>query len=360
MSFKDSFYDRLKHFAALSGAPGYEMQVVRELKEALTPLSDEVNVDHMGNLYAVLNGKSEGPKLMISAHSDEIGCMVKDIDAKGFIRIERNGGVIESLLLGRKVAVNGHLGVIGVKAGHLQSPEDRKRIPTLSELYIDVGAQSREEVASMGIRIGDPVTYISDIERFTNRDLVCGKAIDNRSCCVMIVELFEALQHRDFAGTIVGLIAVQEEVGLRGAQIATARIKPDLALVLDTIPCADTPDSGGSHYPVGIGGGPVFPVLAGGGVRGNVMAPKIKDKLIDTAVELNIPYQLAVLTGGTSDISAIHLVGEGVLAGAVTFARRYSHSPVEVADLNDYEAGYRLLLHLIQQNGQWGQLSFVD
>lgn len=132
-----------------------------------------------------------------------------------------------------------------------------------------------------------------------------------------------------------------------------------IAFVLDTIPCADTPDSGGAHYPVGISRGPVFPLLAGGGVRGNIMAPQIRELLIRTSEQLDIPYQTAVLTGATSDLAAVHLEGEGILAGAVTFARRYSHSPVEVADMNDFEAGYRLLLQLLKSNGSWGDLSFV-
>lgn len=356
--FKDDFYNRLQKLSLLHGAPGYEMTVVKELRSWFESISDEVTVDHMGNIYASLQGRHPGPTLMVAAHSDEIGCMVKDIDSRGFLRIERNGGVVESLLIGRKVSVNGHFGVIGVKAGHLQSVEDRKRVPSLSELYVDVGVKDDKEVAEMGIRVGDPVTYISELDKFTNPDLICGKAIDNRSCCVLLFKLLESIQHRDFAGTIVGVVAVQEEVGLRGAKVATNRLKPDLAIVIDTIPCADTPDSTGTHYPVAISKGPVFPVLAGGGVRGNIIPPHVKELFIRKAEEANIPYQLAVLTGGTSDVAAVHLENEGVLAGAITFARRYSHSPVEVADMNDFEQGFRLLKTLMEQNGQWGSLEF--
>lgn len=335
------------------------MPVVRKLVEWFEPLVDQLEVDHMGNLYAYLNGSQPGPKMMVSAHSDEIGCVVRDIDERGFLRIERTGGMIEALMLGRKVNVNGHFGVIGVKAGHLQTPEERQKVSSIYTMYVDVGAHSKAEVLHMGINIGDPITYMSDIEHFTNKDLICGKAIDNRSCCVLLLELFKSLQDRQFAGTLVGVIAVQEEVGLRGAKVATYKVSPDIAFVLDTIPCADTPDSLGSGYPVGIGQGPVIPALAGGSVRGNIMSPQMLQLITRYAKEKDIPYQLAVMSGATTDVAAVHLEKEGILAGAITFARRYSHSPVEVADLNDFVKGHTLLEALIRDNQNWGDLSFI-
>ncbi|WP_280771203.1 M42 family metallopeptidase [Salipaludibacillus daqingensis] len=357
---KDEFLEELKDIAAIQGTPGQEMKVVRSLVEKISPYSDEVEIDHMGNIYATIHGSKPGPTMMVSAHSDEIGCVVRDIDDNGFLRIERTGGMIESLLIGRKVNVNGHFGVVGVKAGHLQTPEERKTIPSIYDLYVDVGATSKEEVHNMTIQIGDPISYISDIETFTNADLICGKSIDNRSCCVLLLQLFKELfTEKNFAGKLVGVIAVQEEVGLRGAKVATYKVNPDFALVLDTIPCADTPDSIGSGYPVGIGRGPVFPALAGGGVRGNIMSPQVKNLLIHYANELDVPYQMAVMTGATTDLAAVHLEREGVLAGAITFARRYSHSPVEVAHLRDFKQGFDLLKKMITDADNWGDLGFI-
>lgn len=357
--FKERFLEQLKQLAHLPGTPGQEMKVVKALYESFLPIADKVEVDQMGNLYAYLKGNKPGPTLMISAHSDEIGCIVRDIDERGFLKIERTGGVIETLLIGRKVNVNGHFGVVGVKAGHLQTPEERKKVPSIYDLYVDVGAASKQEVLEMGIQIGDPITYISEIEQFTNKDLICGKAIDNRSCCVLLLELFQLLSHREFSGTLVGVVAVQEEVGLRGARVATYKINPDYALVLDTIPCADTPDSLSSGYPVGIGKGPVIPALAGGAIRGNIMSPQMKNLIISHANKLDISYQLAVMTGATTDLAAVHLERGGILAGAITFARRYSHSPVEVADLNDFEHGLHLLESLVNDLGSWGEMNFI-
>ncbi|MGM0838027.1 MAG: M42 family metallopeptidase [Bacillota bacterium] len=357
---KQEFLDQLKELAEIQGTPGQEMKVVKVLADWFNEFADEVEVDHMGNIYAYLHGANPGPTVMVSAHSDEIGLVVRDIDERGFIRVERTGGVIESLLIGRKVNVNGHFGVVGVKAGHLQTPEERKTIPSIYELYVDVGAGSKVEAREMGIEIGDPITYISEIEQFSNPDLICGKAIDNRSCCVLLLQLFKSLyEEKNFSGTLVGVIAVQEEVGLRGAKVATYKVNPDFAIVLDTIPCADTPDSLNSGYPVGIGRGPVFPALAGGSVRGNIMSPSFKKLLTKYANDLDIPYQLAVMTGATTDLAAVHLEREGVLAGAVTFARRYSHSPVEVAHLRDFEQGFTLLHKLISDVENWGEMKFI-
>jgi putative aminopeptidase len=330
---------------------------VKRIVELIKPFADQVEVDHMGNIYATLEGKKPGPTLMLSAHSDEIGCMVSAIDEKGFLRMERTGGMVESLLVARKLNVNGHFGVVGVKAGHLQTAEEKSKIPKLENLYVDIGAKSREEVLNMGVNIGDSITYISDLERFTNSDLICGKAIDNRSCCVLLIELFKKLQDKEFSGKLVGLIAVQEEVGLRGATVASYKINPDYAIVLDTIACTDTPD--GNHYPIGIGKGPVLPLLSGGGARGNIMSQQMKDLIISFANKLKLPYQLSVMPNGTTDLSAIHLVQEGILGGAITFARRYSHSPVEVADLTDYESGFLLLEEMIRNSDNWGSLTFI-
>lgn len=357
--FKEAFLASLKELAVIPGAPGHEYDVVKRIVELIKPYADEVEVDHMGNIYATLEGNKPGPTVMLGAHSDEIGAMVCAIDEKGFLRIEKLGGMLPSLLIGRKVNVNGHFGVIGVKAGHLQTAEDKKKVPEMGELYIDVGAKSKDEIHEMGINIGDPITYISDIDRFTNQDLICGGAIDNRSCCVILIELFKKLQDKNFSGKLVGVVTVQEEVGLRGAQTSTYKVDPDFAIVIDTIACADTPD--GNYYPIKIGSGPVIPLLAAGQASsgGNIMAHQMKNLITRFAKDLDVPYQLSVISQGTSDISAVHLVKEGILSGAIVFPRRYSHSPVEMADLNDFEAGFKLLEGLIKNIDQWGDMSFI-
>jgi len=262
--------------------------------------------------------------------------------------------------LGRKVRINGHLGVIGVKAGHLQSPEERTKVVSANNLYIDMGVDSDQEIADMGIRIGDAIVYDSMLESMTNTDRVVGKAIDDRIGCAVLVKLFERLQGVELQGDLYAVITVQEEVGLRGATVATFKLNPDYAIALDTIPSGDTPDINTlKELPIRIGQGPVFPLLAGGGARGNIMHRGFKNFLIDTAEKHGIPYQLATFSGGTTDISSIHLSREGIVSGAITMPRRYSHSPVELLDLNDAVNVLALLEHIATDLSALRQISFL-
>lgn len=350
----------LQELTAIPGVSGQEQPVVRRLAELFKPLADKVEVDQFGNIYALKKGKPGGPRLMIAAHSDEIGAMVKSVEKNGYIRLEKVGGTLDPLLLGRKVRVNGHLGVVGVKAGHLQTPEERTKVVAASNLYIDMGVNSDDEVKAMGIRIGDPIVYDSVLEVMTNTDRVVGKAIDDRIGCAILVKLFEKLQGVELAGDLYAVITVQEEVGLRGAIVSTFKLNPDYAIALDTIPSGDTPDiSTLKELPIRIGCGPVFPLLAGGSPRGNIMHPGFKNFLINTAEKTCIPYQLATFSGGTTDISAIHLVREGIVAGAVTMPRRYSHSPVELLDLNDAVNTFGLLEYIARHMEDLRTITFI-
>lgn len=355
--FKDRFFESLKELSAIQGIPGQEQLVVKRMVELMEPLVDELEVDHMGNIYAYKKGNKPGPTIMVSAHSDEIGMIIREIDENGFIGVEKLGGVSDLILPARKVNVNGHLGVVGTKAGNFQYGGDGSHKADIRELFIDVGAKSQQEVLDMGINIGDPVTWTSEIERFTNPDLICGKAIDNRSCCALLIELLRALQDGEFSGTVVGVATVQEEVGLRGAKVAAYKVNPDYALIIDTIPINDTPH--GSGYPLEIGKGPVLAVMQGDRTRGIVMARRMKELILRYSKELALPVQLSAMAGGTCEIAAVHLEREGILAGSFSFPRRYAHTPVEMANLNDYETGLGLLEGMIRDNDNWGDMSFI-
>ncbi|MDP3488452.1 MAG: M42 family metallopeptidase [Bacillota bacterium] len=357
---KQQLLTLLRELTAIPGISGQEQPVVRRLVELFKPIADSVEVDQFGNIYALKKGKEGGPRLMIAAHSDEIGAMVKSIEKNGFIRLEKVGGTIDPLLLGRKVRIHGQLGVVGVKAGHLQTPEERTKVVSANNLYIDMGVNSDDEIKALGIRIGDPIVYDSALETMANPDRVVGKAIDDRIGCAVLVKLFERLVGVELEGDLYAVITVQEEVGLRGAAVATFRLNPDYAIALDTIPSGDTPDINTlKELPIRIGQGPVFPLLAGGSARGNIMHPGFKKFLINMAEELGMPYQLATFSGGTTDISSIHLVREGIVAGAVTMPRRYSHSPVELLDLNDAVNVLSLLEHISLNLHELRTISFL-
>lgn len=344
-SLKDALFELTQELCRIPGAPGFEHQVVAWLVEQYRPLLDTLEVDQMGNLYGVLRGRQPGPDVLISAHSDEIGAVVRAIEPGGFLRFNKLGGMVDALLVGRKVMVGGHFGVVGVKAGHAQSEAERSSIPDYTKLYIDVGAANAEELQQMGIRIGDPITYVSEVQRFTNPDLICGKALDNRLSCLVLLFLLQRVQAREFDGNLHIVVTVQEEIGLRGARVAAFRLNPTYAIVVDTIPCGDTPDmAGDSTLPIGIGRGPVFRLVS----RGDVVNLGMKQALIKAAEASGIPYQLAVHDRSTTDASAIHLEQGGIPSGIITIPRRYSHSPIEMANLNDVVATLRLLEVIVQ------------
>ncbi len=358
---KEKLRQSLHQLMLIPGISGQEQQVVRFLVEKFQPLADHVEVDSFGNIIAMKKGSRPGPKLMLAAHSDEIGAIVKSVEKNGFIRFEKIGGTVDSLLLGRQVAIHGHFGVVGVKAGHLMSEKERSEVIKHRDLYIDMGVDSAEAIADMGIRVGDPIVQWPYFHSFYNQDRVCGKALDDRIGCAVMLALFEELQHQDFAGTLYGVITVQEEVGLRGAQMVSHRIMPDFAVALDTMPAGDTPDVNFiKELPVSIGKGPAIQVLSGGGARGMLLNPIMKHILMQSCERSGAPYQKTVFIGGNTDAAAIHLVGNGIVAGALTIPRRYSHSPVEVMDLNDAVGAVAIFKQIVLDIHEYASLTFVE
>jgi endoglucanase len=327
--------DLLGELAALDGVAGHEHAVVARLRELFVPLAASVEIDSFGNLFARLN-ESDGPALMISAHSDEIGALVKSIEPNGMLRFERVGGIIETLTIGRHVRIRSLRGVVGVKAGHIQSADERGRAPAMRDLYIDMGFDSAAEVEALGIRVGDAIAYDEPMEELANPNRVSGKALDNRVACAALVLLAERLREADLRCALHLVVTVQEEVGLRGARMATHRLNPDAAIVVDTVPSGGTPDVDYHRdLRMKIGEGPVLALASGGGASGHLLNPGMRDFLRRCAGAAGIRIQEALFFGGTSDVSAVHLVRDGIPAGVINIARRYSHSPVEMLDLND-------------------------
>ncbi len=355
MSHIDSIKQHLIPLLELTGVSGREAPVIRYMQDALSPLSDELSTDPMGNVFAVKRGNRKGPKLLISAHSDEIGLLVRCIEPSGFIRFIKVGGTQDSLLPARLVNVAGNIGVIGVKAGHLASEKERNEVKKPSDLYIDVGAKSKEEAEAMGIGVGSPITFVSE-PRFMRGNLMVSRALDDRIGCAVLVTLMEALEDGDFPGELHAVVTVQEEVGLRGARVASFRVNPDLAVALDTIPSGDTPDvSFCREHPVAIGQGPAIQVTSGG-ASGLFADTTVLSLLKDAAEISGVPYQPVAFTGGNTDATAMHQVRAGIPSGAVTIPRRYSHSPVEILDLNDAVGALRLLESLVRhmpESIQW-------
>ena len=355
-----TIFERLSVLAALDAISGQEQPVVAHLQDALAGVADELHVDAVGNLHAVRRGARPGPTVLIAAHTDEIGLIVKAVEPDGFLRFDKVGGVLDNLLAARMVRVRGHLGVIGMRAGHFQSAEERGRVPSPATMYVDVGARSAAEVAAMGIGVGDPIAFKSDLVAFgPDAALVAGKAIDNRLGCAVAWALLEA--GAPPAGTLVVAFTSQEEVGLKGAGVAGERWQPDLAIAVDTMPSGDTPDMSLTRdLNVRIGAGPVLQVLAGQAGKGFLVHPVVARFLRGLADAEGVPLQLTTFTGGNNDAAAMAWSGRGVPAASLCLPRRYAHSPTEVADLRDADATLQLLEALVARMDDLPGFGFLD
>jgi endoglucanase len=355
---RESLRTSLAELTALDGVSGFEQDVVRHLQGALGGLADHVEVDLLGNLIATRDGPAQGRHLMISAHSDEIGAIVKSIDPQGFLRFDTLGGVLPSMLVGRRVRVKGHMGVIGVKSGHLQTREEQNRVLPPDELYIDVGVDSAEEVTALGISVGDPIAYYSPLLSYSNPDRLCGKAIDNRIGCAIVLEFFRQLKGMPLNGTLHGVFCVQEEVGMRGATVASFKVHPDYALVVDTFMAGGTPDV--DYYrelPARIGKGPVL-LLA---TSAHIAHPAVNHYLRQAASTCGVTLQPCTIVGkAATDSGPIHLSREGVPTGGIGLARRYSHTPICTLDLKDAVDVVKVLAQFVGDMGQHTNLGFLS
>ena len=259
--------------------------------------------------------------------------------------------------------MNGHFGVTGAKSGHLQSEEEEKRPASVHDMYIDVGAGNADEVASMGIRVGDPVTFIGELSEFSRGDRVCGKGMDDRYGVAVLLQLLDEMVDIQPHGTVYAVGTVLEQVGLRGAIMAAYRLQPDYAIAIDGLSAGDTPDcSVTQDIPLRMGQGPVVLLAAStGAFRGSIAHPAMKRHLLGAAERSNIPVQLAThIARGSTEASSIHLVREGIPTISVGVPRRYSYSANEVIDLNDAARAVKLLLRFVMEMEQHRDLGFLQ
>lgn len=343
---KEKLFQRLQELAPVQGASGFEEAVAQKIFSLLEGRDLELEIDSIGNLYALKKGKKQGPTLMVAAHMDQIGAVVKFVDDKGFLSFENLGGLIHAQLPGRMVLVDGRFGAIGCKAGHYQQASEGQS----DDLYIDVGASSLEEVTEMGIGIGSPVTYLSSIHRYTNADYICGGALDNRLGCAILMEIL--LELGEFPGQLLATFTTQEETGFKGAMAAVSKKRPAYLLALDTIPAGGTPDMKAKQLITEIGRGPVFPVVSGHDDQVMMTNAPMRRLLMEAAKEEGIPYQLVIADRGNNDAVAPNLIGAGIPAASICIPRRYSHSPVETADLRDVVNTFFVLKSFVERMGE--------
>jgi putative aminopeptidase FrvX len=337
-----SLLEKLSNAHGISGREGSIQQIVRE---EITGLVDEVRTDVMGNLIGTRHGDRHS--IMIEAHMDEIGLMVKYVDDKGFIRFIRIGGWFDQTLLNQRVILHtpdGPItGVIGCKPPHVMKDEDRKKVIEARDMFIDIGCKSDKEALELGIVPGLPITIDRNFAALKG-DMVTGKAFDNRAGIVMMIE---ALRRTTSKSTIYAVGTVQEEVGLKGAKTSAYGLNPDLAIASDVTIPGDHPGIEKKDSPLEMGKGPVITIADASG-RGIIVSPQVVNWLAETAKDFGIDIQLDAAEGGTTDGTAIHLTRSGIPTGVISVATRYIHSPVEVLSLSDIDKGAELMARAME------------
>lgn len=316
-----------------TGPSGYETQIRKAIRSEIEASADDIKVDALGNLIAFKGeSSSDGKKIMLAAHMDEIGIIATHIDESGFVRFSPIGGVYRGNCIGGRVRfLDGTPGVIGHEL-----MDDPNKVPAFSKMYIDVGSQSR---ADCPIRVGDVAAFERPFSEYGER--LVAKAMDDRIGVAVLIETLRRLKKS--SNQVFFVFSVQEEVGLRGATTAAYGLDPDIGIAIDVTRSGDTPK--GVKMDVSLGKGPAIKVRDGG----MLSDPRVVDWMVSTAERKKIPYQLEVLESGTTDARAMQLTRAGVPAGCVSIPCRYVHAPSEMVDLRDVQNAISLLLSLVKQ-----------
>jgi putative aminopeptidase FrvX len=330
-----------------SGPSGHEEDPARVWRDWCSAFASDVAADHLGSSRARVPGSGGGPTLAIVGHIDEIGLHISHIDDEGYLRFGEVGGWDPIVLVGQRVRLTtrqGALtGVIGRKPIHLLKDEDRKRVPELKDLHIDVGAKDGDEARTM-VRIGDVAVIDAAPVQMPNDRLV-SRALDNRVGCYVAAEAARLVAEAGGApGDVVALAVVQEETTFAGSRTSTFALEPDLAIAVDLTFATDQP---------GVELGPITKHTMGSGpviARGTTLHPAVFELLYETAEQEEIPFTVESLGRGTgTDADAIHFTRSGVPTGLVSVPSRYMHSPVEMVSLADIDAAARLIAAFAQR-----------
>lgn len=333
-------YDLMKRLSEADGVSSQETSVASIMDGEFKKRGLKTRIDEFGNVLAYK--KITKNPLVLGAHIDEIGLMVKHIDEKGFIRFMKIGGIDDRALMNQQIMLrtkNGILpGVIGSKPPHIMKPEERKGAVEYKSLFIDIGASSAKEAAKMGVGIGDTATFSTKFYKL-GKKMMTGKALDNRVGCYMLTQLAKGLREN-----VVLLGSSQEEVSTfgKGAKTASYGLDPRAFIAVDTTVAGDHPELKPHDAPVYLAKGPCL-VLVEAGARGNVAEKKLTKRIIDIAKKEKIKIQMEVFDGGATDAASVHNLKSGIPSIGVCVPARYIHSTVGVVHEDDIENEIKLL-----------------
>jgi len=349
MAKLDKTLTMLKDLTDANGIPGNEKEVRDVMEKYIKDYADEVYTDHLGSLIARKSGNANGPKVMVAGHLDEVGFMVTRIDDKGFLFFQTVGGWWNQVMLAQRVTVMtkaGNItGVIGSKPPHILTPEARKKPVDIKDMFIDIGASSKEEAEQFGVRPGDSVVPYFEFTQMNNEKMLLAKAWDNRIGCAIAIDVLKQLQDVDHPNTVYGVGTIQEEVGLRGAKTSANFIEPDIGFGVDVGIAGDTPGITDKEADSKLGEGPQIILY-----DASMISHKgVRELVISTAEENNIPFQYSSMPGGGTDSGSIHLTGEGVPSLSITVPTRYIHTNAAILHRNDFENAVKLIVEVIKK-----------
>jgi endoglucanase len=338
----------LKALTEAHGAPGQEAAVRQVIIDHL-PSYAKISTDRLGSLIAEVPGKSESPRIMIDAHMDEVGWLVREITKDGYVKVLPLGGWWGHVMLAQRVMIHSRkgpvLGVVGSLPPHLLPDDARKKVLELKEMYIDIGVMGKIDITKKyGIRKGDFVTPVSDFTIMSDPKVYMAKAFDNRIACAIVADVVNSVKPKTMPNTLVGVASVQEEVGLRGAGTAAYHIQPDAAIIVDTGIAKDTPgNEGGAEERMGTGVS--IDVFDAGMIPNN----KFLQLVIETAERNKIKYHLTSIDRGATDAGRVHMSRSGVPAVSIGPSVRYIHSHNAILARPDYDATLKLTLALLKR-----------
>ena len=333
--------DTLKTLCYLSGVSGFEDEVRDYILERVMPFSDSILTDAMGNLIVTKKGKkASSEKVLLCAHMDEVGLIVAGIDDDGYLRFDFIGGIDRRVIIGKRIYIGRDRipGIIGIKAYHLVDDEEEKKVPKREDMYIDIGVSTKKDAEEL-VCLGDAGVFADSVIEFGNGFLKA-KAIDDRVGCAALIKLIES----DLPCDCTFAFTVQEEVGLRGAKIAAARVNPDIAIVLEGTTAADLPEVSEGKRICKLGDGLVIPFMD----RGTIYSRNLYERVTKIADANGIKWQTKTLIAGGTDAAAIQRSGSGVDTIAISTPIRNIHSPASTAKLEDFEQMPRLAMLLLE------------
>lgn len=340
---KQDTLNLFKTLTELQGAPGNEHLVRSFMKGELGKYADEIIQDNLGGVFGVKNGN--GPKVMVAGHMDEVGFMITQITDNGMLRFQTLGGWWNQVMLAQRVQImteNGPvIGVIGSIPPHNLTPEQRAKPMEMKNMLIDIGADDKEDAQKIGIVPGQAAVPICPFTPMANDKKILAKAWDNRYGCGLAVELLKELKDETVPNQLYSGATVQEEVGLRGSQVAANMIEPDIFYALDASPANDM--SGDKNEFGQLGKGALLRIFD----RTMITHRGIKEFILDTAESNNIPYQYFISQGGT-DAGKVHLSGNGVPSAVIGICSRYIHTSASMIHVDDYAAAKELLVKLVK------------